>query len=238
MPDIDYMFIDDRKLFDEQGHRFDQKQLDTLVADLAKRKEYISIIHPNLTIADPDTLEDLTQRKTSDLQFLSEQITLDIEKRELAKRRQITMKKAFADIRGDHEDSTPVDEDSPSVDEQKSNLIQKLQNYIQRIEKNKLQDTGTPDFEHGFNVLKTTQGLNRRLNYQLAQELIKKLQNSTTTIEAVFQKDALSNLRNQMIDEYPFINNSHFQDRGMHSTELNSIIEEARYLSRPQPGLR
>lgn len=100
------------------------------------------------------------------------------------------------------------------ADQQKENLQRRLQNYIDRIERHKTR-LGGADFSYGFSFFKASRAANRYANYQLARELLVKLDNNSIQ-EAFTGYDAL---RREHINENV--------DRGINSRELNSIIATA-----------
>ncbi len=125
-------------------------------------------------------------------------------------------------------------DDNPSVDDHRIMIIEQLRTYIRDVEKNKKNNTGEINYEHGFNFFKKSRGLNRNVNYLLSKLLINELNDLNKTIQEIFEKDNIDILRNSIIEKNDFKKKPHFQDRGMRSVSLNRIIEDARDPSLPQ----
>lgn len=108
--------------------------------------------------------------------------------------------------------------DYDPVQYERTKLVKSLEVYIERIESYK-DNSGQLNFSSGFLFFKDSRGLNRRANYHLAVQLFNLLNESEQSITDIFSKNNLDKLRNSSLP-LPTL-------KGIHSWELNSIIEHA-----------
>lgn len=118
-------------------------------------------------------------------------------------------------------------------DPDKIKLITALEKYIHRIEEHKLSLTNpSPNFGYGFWFLKHDRAINRQANYLLAKELLADLKIPAKTILEVFSE--IDTKRERIQSEKGLFSQYHLFWNGIHSTELNAIINEALNFSSPK----
>ena len=197
-------------------------RLREMSADIQKKKPFIA----NIVLK----LEHVTSNEKKNFSFDSkcsfdsiQSLSNTLNEREQTKKKRI---KEYA--KSAKESTNALHEENPKSnhysDEQRITLIAKLEQYIERIELNQI--VGKPNFKHGFYMFKTTQGLNRNVNYRIAQELIKKLQEPATNIKELFKNQNIQDIKKGIITT-EFKQIPSFWDVGMNSTMLNSIIRDA-----------
>lgn len=110
----------------------------------------------------------------------------------------------------------------------RESLRTSLQQYAQRIDKMRAENKGT-QFDH-FNVgfFRTMQAENRDANYSLANELFRQLEKSSVR-EVFSNEEALRKLRIQLME------GKSFHNHGIHSKELNRILQDAKRLIEMNP---
>lgn len=114
----------------------------------------------------------------------------------------------------------------------KTELIEDLTKYINRINQHKENNTTKPDFKHGFWVCKKPRALNRKANFYLAQKLLNDLNNyPEKSIHELF-KD-IGKQRDEIIKANKINDQPDYIARGIHSDELNSIIDKAKKFDPP-----
>lgn len=97
-------------------------------------------------------------------------------------------------------------------------LVDQLKAYIERVE------SYQSDYSHGFWFFAGSRGINRQANYELAKTLLTELMadhNITSTFSNVKLKRE-GGITNKGLDKLP-----DYVNRGIHSNELNGIIEAA-----------
>ncbi len=113
-----------------------------------------------------------------------------------------------------------------SASQQKQPLIDALDGYISRIQLHQNEEAPRPrplDFEHGFWFFTQSRAVNRQANYYLAQALKSALERPNVSISQVFFD--LENKRSDIFEENNLDKN---MDRGINSSELNQIIQQAK----------
>ncbi len=112
-----------------------------------------------------------------------------------------------------------------------STLIkQSLDNYILRIEQYKSSASKEIDFSHGFWFFKESRALNRKANYLLAKELLKKLNPSDGKSQKwpdEFNSENIMKIRSNLIHSKNLDKSPAYTERGVNSTELNKVIKQA-----------
>lgn len=101
---------------------------------------------------------------------------------------------------------------------QKENIRNYLTAYINRVESYK-------DYTKGFWFFSTSRGINRKANYLLAKQLRDNLEEPDSKIERVFAN--LVTQREEIIKKEKLDKELGYQQRGIHSNELNKIITTA-----------
>lgn len=100
-------------------------------------------------------------------------------------------------------------------------LVRDLNKYIMRIESQK-DSLNNTNFYYGFWVWKKSRAINREANYHLAKKLLEMLHDSNESITSIFAKT--EELRAKIIIEHNLFLRHDYKNRGIHSTELNKII--------------
>ena len=120
--------------------------------------------------------------------------------------------------------------------EQRLNLIKKLQNYVDKIDK---YGTSRNKFSHGFNffcipIFTKSRALNREANYLLATQLINELKDPTKDIADIFS--GITEKRRKIFTDrrigYYGIIDKVDPLRGINSSDLNAVIDEAKKFTR------
>ncbi|MBA2655708.1 MAG: hypothetical protein H0U70_01840 [Tatlockia sp.] len=101
-------------------------------------------------------------------------------------------------------------------------IISKLTSYIERIESQRSE--GGIDFTYGFWFFSDSRAINREANYCLAKTLRDKLCDGKS-LESVFSD---ADKTRALIVNRNFSKNPNYTDRGLNSSELNSIISEVK----------
>jgi Ras-related protein Rab-1A len=105
-------------------------------------------------------------------------------------------------------------------------LIEELTRYINRIKSHTEPNTkDKPDFSYGFLFFKNSRAINREVNFYLAQDLLSKLETTNDTIHTIFNDVNLQ--RNNIISKFDMDKRKDYKNRGIHSYELNNIINKA-----------
>lgn len=112
-----------------------------------------------------------------------------------------------------------------------STLIKKsLENYIHRIEQYKSSESKEINFSHGFWFFKQSRAINRKANYLLAKELLKKLNPSEDTKQKwpdEFISKNIIKIRSNLIRSKNLDESPDYVERGVNSAELNKVIKQA-----------
>jgi curved DNA-binding protein CbpA len=105
----------------------------------------------------------------------------------------------------------------------KSDIKSKLKMYTERIESFKTRSREI-DYEHNFLFLKKSRGINRKINYLIALELLNSLSKNSGDF-SIFEN--IEKIRTKIIQKIMTDNNKliNFADRGINSTELNKILK-------------
>jgi curved DNA-binding protein CbpA len=107
-------------------------------------------------------------------------------------------------------------------------IKERLAGYKKRIETFR-KDSGEIDYEHDFRYFIKSRGINRKINYLIADKLLKKLSKAPQDF-SIFEK--ILEYKLEIVQKLTEEEKKYYVDRGIKSSELNQIIDDAVKLSK------